>query len=267
MSAGESHLQEELDLLLDGQLPAEQRPRVEAHLAGCVRCRREFEALRLARHSVRGQLSRHELPAGLNARIAAALDRVDRKVAVSPRRRRRHVLAALGVTLAAMLALLFLPRTEDEDFIVAVAEDLAQFRSSQLRLDLETAETAALEQYFAQAGIGFDARVFDFGMMAYRLAGGSVNRIGGRTTALFAYRGANGRTLVCQMYEGVLDDLPDGYEERENNGIEFRVYRHAGLTLVFWQEGRVVCVLASDATVEETIQLAFAKAVRVAPSG
>jgi hypothetical protein len=50
---------------------------------------------------------------------------------------------------------------------------------------------------------------------------------------------------------------------RENNGIRFHVYRKDGLTLVFWQEGTVMCVLASDAPGEEVIQLAFAKAVRI----
>lgn len=33
--------------------------------------------------------------------------------------------------------------------------------------------------------------------------------------------------------------------------------------LVFWQEGDVICVLASDARPEDVIALAFAKAVRV----
>jgi hypothetical protein len=35
------------------------------------------------------------------------------------------------------------------------------------------------------------------------------------------------------------------------------------LTLVFWQEGAVTCVLASDIDPEELAQLAFAKAVKV----
>ena len=35
------------------------------------------------------------------------------------------------------------------------------------------------------------------------------------------------------------------------------------LTLVLWQEGGVVCVLATDAESEAVIQLAYAKAVKV----
>jgi hypothetical protein len=33
--------------------------------------------------------------------------------------------------------------------------------------------------------------------------------------------------------------------ERENNGIRFRVYRDGNHTLVFWDEGAVICVLVS----------------------
>jgi hypothetical protein len=65
------------------------------------------------------------------------------------------------------------------------------------------------------------------------------------------------------MYEGWLGDLPRTDDVREHNGIIFQVYRTSGLTLVFWQEGAVVCVLASDAESEAVIQLAYAKAVKV----
>jgi len=65
------------------------------------------------------------------------------------------------------------------------------------------------------------------------------------------------------MYEGQLADLPRSDDEREHNGITFRVYRAGTVTLVFWQEGPVVCVLASDADAEAVIQLAYAKAVKV----
>src|SRR2546427_8170509 len=85
----------------------------------------------------------------------------------------------------------------------------------------------------------------------------------GRPSALFAYRGPEGRDLVCQMYEGRLEELPRSDDVREHNGITFQVYRAGRLTVVFWQEGAVVCVLASDAEAETVIQLAYAKAGKV----
>ena len=46
-------------------------------------------------------------------------------------------------------------------------------------------------------------------------------------------------------------------------GIRFRIYRSGGVTLVFWQEGSVVCVLAADGDPEQAIQRAYAKAVKL----
>jgi hypothetical protein len=65
------------------------------------------------------------------------------------------------------------------------------------------------------------------------------------------------------MYEGRLASLPQPDEVRDHGGIRFQVYRKGKLTLVFWQEGAVVCVLASDAESDDVIQLAYAKAVKV----
>jgi hypothetical protein len=65
------------------------------------------------------------------------------------------------------------------------------------------------------------------------------------------------------MYLGHVSELPPPLERRTNGGITFYLYQMKGTTLVFWQEGAMVCVLAGDADLETIVQLAFAKAVRV----
>jgi hypothetical protein len=65
------------------------------------------------------------------------------------------------------------------------------------------------------------------------------------------------------MYEGSVSDLPDPIERRTNDSIDFYLHREGELTLVFWQEGGVVCVLVGDGDPEAVLGLAFAKAVRV----
>jgi hypothetical protein len=65
------------------------------------------------------------------------------------------------------------------------------------------------------------------------------------------------------MYPGRISELPAGAVLRENKGTMFYVYRARNLTAVFWQEGTVTCVLASDNDPEQLVQLAFAKAVKV----
>jgi hypothetical protein len=119
-----------------------------------------------------------------------------------------------------------------------------------------------IERHLARA-LPFPTRVFDLGMMGFFLEGGRVREVAGREGALIAYRAADGRVLLCQMYEGSVSDLPAPVERRTNEDITFQIYRDGEVNLIFWQEGGVVCVLAADGDLEAALQLAFAKAVKV----
>jgi anti-sigma factor RsiW len=266
MNDQRNHLGATLQDFLDGRLDAAGQAEVRAHLDDCRQCRGRLEALRWVRDVALKRLPDQEVPGTLAGRIAAALDAEDertRPAARSTRARRWRTWAGAGAVLAAAalaIVLLFLPRPDLTD---TAAHDFEEYSSGRLDLDLRSSDPAAVETMFAAGGIDFRTRVFDLGMMEYRLIGGRIHRLRGRPSALFAYRGPGGRDLVCQMYQGWLDDLPPPEERREHNGISFRVYRAGALTLVFWQEGEVVCVLVSDASPEAVIQLAFAKAVKV----
>lgn len=255
------HPRDELQDLLDGRLDIEHRADVEAHLAACAQCRLELDALRSVKQVVKKPFA-FEAPAGLLERIAEALDEEDRSAGAHRQRTVLRVAYTLLAAAAAVLILLLWPRGAG-DLTDLAARDFAQYRTAALTLELETSEPDQLEAFFVQGGIRFATRVFDLGMMGYGLAGGRVHELDGRLSALFAYRGPQDRLVICQMYEGSLSELPAPLEERENDGIRFRIYRLEGLTLVFWQEGSVVCVLVSDGDLEELVQLAYAKAIRV----
>lgn len=260
-----SHPGDALQLLLDERLPPDQRAALEEHLLSCGRCRRELDALRRVKTVVREALPEHRVPPEVAARVSAAL--ATQAAGGSPPsqravRLRRAVVVGLSLAAAAALVVV-LARPGQADFVTAAAEDLARYRAAGLSLQIETGDPRALERFFTQGRIPFSTRVFDFGMMGYRLSGGRVHRIAGRVSALFAYAGDEGKRLVCQMYQGAISELPPAAEEREHNGIRFQIYRSAGLTLVFWQEGSIVCVLAADGDPEQAIQLAYAKAIKV----
>jgi anti-sigma factor RsiW len=257
MTDNASHLGVTLQDFLDGRLDARQQAEVRVHLAGCSSCRRELEALRWVRDVALKQLPSEEVPPALAARVAAALDAAPRTVGRPWRR------WGAGALLAAAAVALLLLLSPPRDVAKAVARDYTAYSAGSLALGVRSPDGAAVESLFARGGIPFRARVFDLGMMQYRLVGGRVHRLRGRPSALFAYRGPDGRDLVCQMYEGRLADLPRSDDVREHSGITFQVYRLRGVTLVFWQEGAAVCVLASDAESEAVIQLAYAKAVKV----
>jgi hypothetical protein len=100
-------------------------------------------------------------------------------------------------------------------------------------------------------------------MMRYELLGGRVDSLGARPSALFAYRGERGDLIVCQMFKGRVEELPRAAETRVHNDITFHVYQRDGRTVVFWQEGEVVCVLVGEGVSEDVIALAYAKAMKV----
>jgi anti-sigma factor RsiW len=268
MTDAANHLGLTLQEFLDDRLDAARQAEVRAHLRDCAQCRRELEALRWVRDTALKRLPAEAVPPTLASRVASALDEADRQAqpaarsTIAPRWRKwaGPGIAALLAAAAVVLLVLYLSRT---DLPNAVARDFAEYSSGKLALDLRSSSGEAVESLFAARGIDFRTRVFDLGMMQYELVGGRIHRLGNHVSALFTYRGPEGRELVCQMYEGRLASLPQPDDVHNHNGIKFQVYRVGKLTLVFWQEGAVVCVLASDAESESVIQLAYAKAVKV----
>lgn len=145
-----SHVTEDLTALLDGALPAARRAEVEAHLAGCQRCRDERERLAavLARLAalppppepspwfaarLEARLARAGGPsAGLLARLAAW------------RWRLGLPLGALGALAA--LALVVARHHRDDELAAAAArlELLEEYETIASVGDVETAEDAAV---------------------------------------------------------------------------------------------------------------------------
>ena len=263
MTAQPPHFAEELQDLLDGRLAEPRRAEVAAHVESCPRCRKEFAALEWVKCAALAHLAESPMPAALASRVRATLDAEDQKTRPAAWRRRAWV----AVALAAAALIVVFARTRDTATLPELAAgDFRSFEAGTAPLAIESADPKVVEAWFARNGAPFITRVIDLGMMQYRLAGGRVHRLGANTSALFAYRGPGNVALVCQMYEGRMADLPPTADMREHDGIAFHVYRVENLTLVFWQEGDVVCVLASSIPPEEVVQLAFAKAVRTGRS-
>jgi anti-sigma factor RsiW len=257
---GARHYAEELQDLLDGRLAEPMRSEVEAHVRSCERCRRELDALRWVKSEASKHVGEAELPVELSSRVGAALNTAEKRSRWPSVPRRAWIAGALA---AAALLIVFFRGHKSMPLPSLVAADFVSYDTGGVRLEIASGDPKAVEAYFAQNGVDFQTHVYDLGMMQYRLTGGRVNRLDGRISALFAYRGPGDTSLVCQMYEGGVSELPPTDDVRENNGIRFHVYRSDNVTLVFWQEGDIVCVLASDAPTQDVVQLAFAKAMRV----
>jgi len=257
MSAGAPHVLDELQLRLDRQLDQAALSRVETHLESCATCRRAAEELARARDGLRA-LPVSPLPAAL----AAEIDRLLAAEAAKTRSAARWPwLGAAGLAAAAVV-LLAIWIWRPESLASSAARDVLRVTSGALPLDLHTTEPAALERQFAARGL--PVRVLDLAMMGWQLEGGRVHTLGTRSSALYVYRRADGRRLVCQMFRGTMAELPRAEITRESGAFTFAVFHEGVQTLVFWQEGDILCVLGSDLPSDEVIALAIAKAMKPA---
>lgn len=265
------HFKDELQDFLDGRLDAAMSSEVERHIETCEECRREYEALLWTKQVAGNRLAASSAPEDLRANILRSLraeasgsPSATLKVVPLPPENVRPWLRPFLAIAAVLLALAIVGSVwllRQPSFPAVAAEDFRDYQSRKITMQLDTGDVKELEEFFTLRGIPFQTRVLDLGMMKYQLIGGRLQERNRRPSAAFAYRGPEGQLLLCQMYPGKTTELPSGAVLRENKGIKFHVYQAKGVTAVFWQEGTVVCVLASDIPQEEVVQLAFAKAM------
>lgn len=265
MPTSPKHFKDEIQDLLDNRLDAPMRAEVERHLESCAECRPEFEALRWTKLFATKQFAAKEAPSELRQNILRTLKAdAGKPEGITSRRgfrtqKLKPILAwAAALVALAILALILIPKQPNLPKLVA--RDFRDYQSQKLTLELKTGDVKQMEAFFATHVVSFKTDVYDLGTMNYRLVGGRVQHLRGEPTSLFVYRGPHNRVLICHMYVGTVSELPTGFVEREKRGIKFHVYQVKGVTAVFWQEGRVVCVLSSDMPAENVVQLAFAKA-------
>ncbi len=256
------HLDDELHLLLDGRLDAATRDRVLEHLESCRECARRHDALRSLKRTL-AELREDEADVSASAETRAAIHRV---LALEDRRTRRKFFLRLGGSVAASIVVLvgvvlwLRPPERGIGNADMIAADHRALERGAVALELKTTDVAELEGFFAARQLGFPTRVFDLSMMGYRLVGGAVLRREDGPHVLIVYRAANGALVICQMYRGAVDRALPHAERRIRDRVTLYVEHRDDLTLAFWQEGAVVCVLASRIEPEAVIELAFAKA-------
>ncbi len=268
------HPHQALHEAADGRLDAAARAALDVHLVDCAACRAELDAIRWTKGQVAAAREDTGVPAGFESWLQGALASEPEEESAgdtSPPAgaegrsmvSRRRWAAIAGLAALILLAIWALPRRGSTDLPALVAADYRAVRAGTLPLGIRSSDVAEIERWFRGEGLRFETRVFDLGMMRYAATGGRVHAIGSQPSALFVYRGPDGEALVCQMYEGRTADLPAPWRRASRNGIDFLVFQRDGLTLVFWQEGALVCVLTGQGDPQAVIDLAFAKAMKV----
>ncbi|MFL6500763.1 MAG: anti-sigma factor family protein [Candidatus Udaeobacter sp.] len=259
------HFKDEIQDLLDNRLDARTRAEVERHMEACTECRREFEALRWTKSFAAKQFAAKPAPSELRENILRAVEAGSggaRTITLHPSfqfRKLKPILAwAAALVALGILALILIPKHRTLPQVVA--RDFRSYQNQKLTLELNTPDVKKMEAFFVAHGLPFTPHVYDLSAKNYALVGGRVQYLQSRRTEWVVYRGTNNQALVCQMYVGNVSELPVGAVEREHRGRKFRMYQVSGVTMVFWQDHKVVCVLISDMPTENVVQLAFAKA-------
>ncbi len=248
--------------LVDGRLSEVDEAGVRAHLEACPTCRREVARLRTARAAA-AAIGHQPAPEGLERAVAAALDRADRETSTRrPSAWWWSTAAAAAVLIAATVW--WYGRATPESLLTDARNNHEAIAGAGFPAGAWiSSEPSVLEAAFARHRDSLPViRVIDLAMMGWALEGGQVVRIAGRPAALYGYRRADGVRVICHMFSGSLDELPVGGDVRQHRGFTFRVYQREGVTLVFWQEGDVICVLASLLPAADVVQLAFDKAMQ-----
>jgi anti-sigma factor RsiW len=254
-----------LGKLIDGRLDDLRRVQLESHLESCAECRREWQALASIKTALRATRTDREAPIDLATQVRTVLDREDRAEASRiPLLHRRHAgrFAVFAAAAAAIVAIVLLSIPRGTDPPSAAAHDWKRWTSGRLHLELRSGSPPAISRFFADRGIAFPVPAEMIEIPGYRLLGARVHSLGGRRSTFSVYRGRNDETVVCQMYEGSVGDLPAGGRVLENGGVRVLVFQASDLTEVFWQDGPIVCVLVSDAPPEEIVRIALDKARR-----
>jgi anti-sigma factor RsiW len=260
MSLNDKHYDLEIQDLIDGRLDPDVQSKVESHIATCSKCRSEFENLKNIKHILTTQIQQVATPADLRSKVHKSLEK---EKLSNQGRRFGSILAAAAVMILLIIAAILYRNISGSNLPSIVAEDYQSFVAKRLTLQKVSNRPEEIQNFFRNAGIPFETRVFDLAMMNYQLLGGTIHEIDDKQSAFFVYEGPNQIKMVCQMFLSSVKELPYTSEIRDHNGIRFFIFKEEDVNLVFWQEGKIVCVLASDTNKEDVIQLAFAKAVKI----
>ena len=253
------HFDLELQDLLDGRLNPEEQRRVETHVDDCAQCRSELDDLRRGRELARAVLPSVNVPSDLLDELTHRFDAAQRSTGGVIVGRRRFLVIGAGAVAAGLATAVYVRR--GHDWPAEAIDAYRDFQAGRRPLEATTSDPVALEEFF-RTRLAFHTRVFDLGMMNYRLIGGRTDRLSGRAAALYVYAGPENRRLLCEMFVGTMTDLIQPSERRDHNGISFVIVTRGAYTAAFWPEANVLCVVVSDMPAEETIALAFAKAVK-----
>lgn len=167
----------------------------------------------------------------------------------------------LAVITAVAIIGLAVSIARDPGLPAHVSEEYMRVAGGLVRPTLAVTNGASLSAALAGAEPG-SVRVPAMDASGWTLEGGTHVELGGRPAATAIYRNGIGEFLVWQAVDGTTTELPPTADVRDLDGRRFFVHYKATNTLVFWQEGPRLIVIAASQPGEHVMAVA-----RVAAAG
>jgi anti-sigma factor RsiW len=182
---------------LDGELPADSRIEMEAHLAGCADCRERIDAERAFLARLKSTATYHQAPGGLGARLSQALRAEETRNVVPLKPRPRPGISWRGMALAAsfVLAVLLsggigymgsLPASGDLITQQIVDSHVRSLLANHLT-DVTSTDQHTVKPWF-NGHLDTAPPVKDFAGEGFPLIGGRLDYIDHRPVAAMVYR-------------------------------------------------------------------------------
>lgn len=170
------------------------------------------------------------------------------------------VLAAIALLAIAGLVISLL---RDPGLPAHVSEAYMRVAGGLVAPSIAAPDAAALSTALARTAPGA-VRVPALDGSGWRLEGGTgAETLGGRPAATAIYRNAIGEYLVWHAVDGSVDELPPTSDVRDAGGRRYFVHYKATNTLVFWQEGPRLAVIAASLPAEHVVAVARAATASV----
>jgi anti-sigma factor RsiW len=256
-------LERSIDAWLDGEVDELERAEVDAHLAGCTRCRAIADGRALRRAALRAKL--HEAmgegapagraPAELRARVEHALSRSRRPLwrrALSP-----VPIATLAACAAGVLVVLAVHRPD-----AGLLEDAINTHHRGLPLEVTAASIGegSIPAWFV-GKLDFNPAPPQFKERGVRLVGARLSHLREWPAAYIRYELPRGQAGLFIVDDPQRRFGEVGREVREGNSV-VRLVNRRGYNIAVWRQDEIVYSLVSDLDEHELFQL-----VRTAQSG
>jgi anti-sigma factor RsiW len=234
-----------LDAYFDGELDLVRSLEFEEHLKTCPDCAQEIWTHQTLRQGLRAASLYDRAPAGLEARIRAALPSAN-KVVEMPRRNLLNWLAvAAAVIVALVLTWRMLPSYLGRSGTDLLAQEVVASHIRSLQpghlLDVESTDQHTVKPWF-NGKLDFSPPVKDFSEDGFPLIGGRLDYVDHRPAAALVYQRNKHFINVYVWPESEVKDKPARSSTAD------------GYNIAFWERGGMYFCAVSDLNTGELQQ-------------